>query len=315
MLPRRMRVLYITTYHRTGGWLAEALAADSAADVVLEEAVGVPTGLARLRDEIFDAVLVSHEPGELDALDLLEVLRTGGSDEPIVVLGAQSEQELTALAYEVGADAYLCVNTTTTRTLLWTVARSMERRQLLRENQRLAQADRHRLDLEHQEAQRLLEQQRALIHDLEALEQASSTAGASRAETATKPAATSPAALDSQSIPLPPRLVDHYRQLLRAYVIMGSGNLSAEMGGLADLLVAAGVSASQAIQMHLHVLEELVRGLGSRSTRHVLNRADLLALEIMVHLAEGYRQLYQQRLHPPQQQLLPGFDPPAAAAA
>jgi hypothetical protein len=119
--------------------------------------------------------------------------------------------------------------------------------------------------------------------------------------------------LDSQS--LPPRLVDHYRQLLRAYVIMGSGNLSAEMGSLAELLVAAGVSASQTVQMHLHVLEELVRGLGSRSTRHVLNRADLLALEIMVHLAEGYRQLYQQRRHPPHQQLLPGFDQPGEVAA
>ncbi len=63
-----MRVLYVTSYHRTGGWLAEAFAADSAVDVVLEEAVGVAAGMARLRDEIFDAVLISHEPGELDAL-------------------------------------------------------------------------------------------------------------------------------------------------------------------------------------------------------------------------------------------------------
>jgi len=314
MLPRRMRVLYVTTYHRTGGWLAEALAADSAADVVLEEAVGVPAGLARLRDEIFDCVLVSHEPGELDALDLLAVLRTSGSEEPILVLGAQSEQELTALAYEVGADAYLCVNTTTTRTLLWTVARSMERHRLLRENNRLAQADRHRLQMEHHEAERLLEQQRALIHDLEALGR-SAAAGASTGTAAQLAAGSPPGPTDAETIPLPPRLVDHYGQLLRAYVIMGSGNLSAEMSALAELLVAAGVSASQTVQMHLHVLEELVRGLGSRSTRHVLNRADLLALEIMVHLAEGYRRLYQERHRPPQQQLLPGFESPIERAA
>lgn len=314
MLPRRMRVLYITTYHRTGGWLAEALAADSAADVVLEEAVGVPVGLARLRDEIFDCVLVSHEPGELDALDLLAVLRTGGSEEPILVLGAQSEQELTALAYEVGADAYLCVNTTTTRTLLWTVARAMERHRLLRDNHRLAQADRHRLHMEHHEAERLLEQQRALIHDLEALGRTTTAVdaknnAATNGTTAELAAGVLPEPAEAETIPLPPRLVDHYGQLLRAYVIMGSGNLSVEMSALAELLVTAGVSASQTVHMHLSVLEDLVRGLGSRSTRHVLNRADLLALEIMVHLAEGYRKLYQERQRPPQQQLLPGFEP------
>ena len=71
-LPMRMKVLYITTLHRTGGWLAEAFAADSAAQIVLEEVVGVTAGLSRLRDEVFDAVLVSHEPGVLDALDLVE---------------------------------------------------------------------------------------------------------------------------------------------------------------------------------------------------------------------------------------------------
>src|SRR5437868_893791 len=116
MLPLRMRVLYITTYQRTGGWLAEAFAADSAVDVVLEEAVGLAAGLVRLRDEVFDAVLVSHEPGELDALELLSGLRAGGSEQPLVVLGAQSEQEFSAPCYEVGADAYVCVNTVTTRT-------------------------------------------------------------------------------------------------------------------------------------------------------------------------------------------------------
>ena len=66
------------------------------------------------------------------------------------------------------------------------------------------------------------------------------------------------------------------------------------------------------MQLHLLVLEELVQGLGSRSARHVMNRADLLALEVMSHLADGYRQRYHERRHPPQQRLLPGFDWAAA---
>ena len=38
-----------------------------------------------------------------------------------------------------------------------------------------------------------------------------------------------------------------------------------------------------------------------------MTRADLLVLELMVHVAEGYRQRYQERVHPPAQQRLPGM--------
>ncbi|NOY30147.1 MAG: hypothetical protein GXP28_08205, partial [Planctomycetes bacterium] len=83
-LPARMKVLYVTTPRRTGDWLAEAFAADSASRVLLKEVVGESAGLERLRDEVFDAVLLSHEPGELDALDLVEGLRAGGNEEPMI---------------------------------------------------------------------------------------------------------------------------------------------------------------------------------------------------------------------------------------
>ena len=167
-LPPRMRILYIATRQRTGGWLAEALAADSASQVVLEEAVGTAAGLARLRDDAFDAVLVSHEPAEIDALDLIEGYRASGANEPIVVLGMQSEQEMAALCYEVGADGYICVHTTTTRNLVWVVARAVQRHQLVRENHRLSLAEETRLQREHDEAACLLAQQRALLNCISA---------------------------------------------------------------------------------------------------------------------------------------------------
>jgi hypothetical protein len=91
-------------------------------------------------------------------------------------------------------------------------------------------------------------------------------------------------------IELPPALADHYRELLRAYVIMGAGNLATEMSALAELLATAETSAQQAMQLHVEVLEELIQGLGNRSARHVMNRADLLALEVMGQLADRYRQ-------------------------
>ena len=74
------------------------------------------------------------------------------------------------------------------------------------------------------------------------------------------------------------------------------------------MLVVGGVTASQTMQLHIGVLEEMIRALGNRSARHVMNRADLLAMEVMIHLAEGYRQRYLQQTRPLRQLELPGFD-------
>ena len=175
-------------------------------------------------------------------------------------------------------------------------------------------AEQQRLQREHDEAERLLVQQRALICDLEAMRQPSPDATSPGAVSADAPCGTNPGAGDPTARrtqpDLPEELVHHYRELLRAYVIMGSGNLAGELGRLAELLATAGVTARQTMSLHLHAVEELVHGLGARSTRHVMTRADLLVLEIMIHLAERYRERYQERIHPPVQRLLPGFEPP-----
>ncbi len=307
-LPARMKVLYITTLHRTGGWLTEAFTADSAAQILLEEVVGVTAGLSRLRDEVFDAVLISHEPGVLDALDLIEGLRAGGNEEPMILLGSLPAQEIDALCYEVGADDYCCVAETTVRGLLWKFARAIERGQLVRENRRHVLAERQRLQQEHLEAERLLDQQRVLIADLEVIDSGTKTQTDDEeiclegclAKTATAGA--------DAPLELPEALVSHYRELLRTYVIMGAGNLSDEMMELAELLAGSSVSAQRAMQLHVQVLEELVQGLGNRSARHVMNRADLLVLEVMGHMADGYRQRYLERRVPPRQLELPGFE-------
>ena len=39
-----------------------------------------------------------------------------------------------------------------------------------------------------------------------------------------------------------------------------------------------------------------------------MTRADLLVLEVMVHLAEGYQQQYLERAYPPEQLALPGLE-------
>src|SRR5438132_339998 len=91
-LPTRLRALHFTSPRRAAGWLAEAFAVDRAAQVDLEEVQGAAAGLARLRDENFDAVLLEHEPGQLDALELLMALRAAGTQEPLVVLSTGHER-------------------------------------------------------------------------------------------------------------------------------------------------------------------------------------------------------------------------------
>jgi hypothetical protein len=281
-MPARMKVLHITTPQRTGGWLAEAFAADSATQVLLEEVVGQA------------ALLVSHEPGEIDALDLIEGYRAGGAEEPIVVLGAQSEPEMAILCYEVGADGYVCVHASSTRNLIWVVARAVQRHELIDENRRFHQAEQSRLQRENDEARRLLQEQWALVVERDA---GSETADARGVSTETRP----------DVMAFPPELIAHYRELLRTYVMMGSGNLSDELRRLAEVLVGVGLSAQQTVALHLQVVEEMVHGLGARSSRHAMTRADVLAVEIMMYLGEGYRRRYEELFHPPMQRLLPGF--------
>jgi len=289
LLPPRMSVLFVTAPRRTGAWLAEAFANDSACDVRLEEAAGAAAALQRLRERSFDALLIGHEPGEFDALELLDAARAGGSEEPAVVLGLPSEEELAAVCFEAGADAYLCVGTATTRTLLWVVARATERHALIRENRRLTQAQRHWQQREQREAAQLLTDQRGLLRDVESASDAALDGGDLAASGGVMAAFGQRVSQGQAAIAWDEAIKKHYRELLRAHVMMGTGNLSDEMEALATRLADAGISAPQAMQLHLQILEELVRGLGSRSARHVMSRADLLVLEVLVQLAERYR--------------------------
>lgn len=317
-LPAHLRVLYVCDHQRTGGWLADAFASDAAVEVDLHESVGALAALARLRDELFDVVFVTHEPGELDALELVEGCRAAGADEPLIVLGHQSEQEMAVLCYEAGADGYVCVNTGTTRGLIWLAAKALQRCQLVRQNRRLLQAEKQRLRREQEEAERLLRQQQSLIGDLERLRTADQSANLADLESGGFPADRPITPATGDFIPAPPdlpqTLISHYRELLRAYVIMGTGNLAAELRPLAEVLVTAAVSPRDVMRLHVHVAAELIHGLGSRSSRHVITRADLLVVEIMIHMAEAYRARYRESCRPPVQLLLPGTEDFVAAS-
>jgi CheY-like chemotaxis protein len=273
----------VTTAAHPAGWLRECLGFDTATDVEVEEAVGGGEGLASLREESFDAVVVRHQSPELDAVGFVEALRATGADDPLVVVGDQPADDFALPCWEAGADEYVAIASTTPQGMTWVVARAIEWRRMARENRRLAELDRHRLRLEHGEADRLLAQQRELINGLEEL---------TRTCVLESAPATGPDTGEAASrFPLetPHSLVNHYVDLLRAQIIMGSGNLATETSAVVDSLHGLNLPTSRVMQLHLHALETTLRGLGSRSSRHVMARADLLVLEIMLQLAERYR--------------------------
>jgi CheY-like chemotaxis protein len=269
----RVRALAVTSQ----SWLAGVLHQHSVGELGVTETASWAECLELLRDTHFD-VLVLVQPTS-DPAELVEALHGGGHELPVVILGAEASGDAEVAAYAAGAAAYCALPTATAESLAQLLERTVQHAQLTREHRQLTFAERLRTEHEHAEAERLLAEQRSLVHELESMADFEvGVADESRGRV-------SPSTADE----LPANIAAHYAELLQAYVVMGSGSMVNDVQRLAEQLAKAGCSAHRAMQLHLVALEELVHTLGSRSARHVLNRADLLVLEVMVWLAESYR--------------------------
>jgi len=280
-LRRRVRVLWVGGGDDGGEWLRAALAADRACDVELLPAAESAGALRLLREEGVDLILVRHRGGERAALEFAAACRGGGHDEPLLILGDESAAEWQPLCHEAGADDYLCLGQSSVRGLLWQMSRAIARQELTRENQRLRDEQAQRAQREQSEAARHLAEQRAVwVLDDEPVASAP-------LKTANEQAAPSREIHDEHDAE---ELSRRYRELLRSSIIMGTGSLGREVETCAAELIAASCSARELLRRHLDAVEELLRGLGRRSARHVANRAELLLGELLLHLADGYRE-------------------------
>lgn len=285
-LPPGMRLLFITDSQNRPGWLERAFRADRATDVTVQEVADIPEAIELLRHRVYDAVLISHTSDRIDALESLDAVRTSSTaDQPILVLGEASEKDMAPLCYEAGADAYVCMSDATTRGLLWEIARAIERDRLLAENRRLRTVSQHQLKLEQEEARSILAQQTVVLNAITQIESSSPDDSelSERRLAVTLPA--EPINADEPS----DEVVDHYLELLRTYVVMGSGNLESEIDRLTAALARARITLPAAMRLHVMVMEKTIQQLGSRSARHVMNRGGLMAMEVLVKLGEKYR--------------------------
>ncbi|GAB4146382.1 MAG: hypothetical protein Tsb009_19010 [Planctomycetaceae bacterium] len=256
------------------------------------------SALSLLREESFDCLLVgelgetsSNQTGQHErAVEFLRAVRASGCDDPAIYISRTLDDhtQIELISHECAA---LVVPTQwESRALVSCIKRELIRKELIRENHRLVTEQNRRLVRERDEAQHLLDQQRRMIKDLGGLisQLPFGSASNGRQDELTNHAL-------NQPWKLPSELNDFYTELLRTYVIMGSGSLGDEIAQLAELIAKAELTMGDALRLHIQQVESLVQGLGNRSSRHVMARADLLALELMIHLGDCYHRGMKSR--------------------
>jgi len=240
--------------------------------------------LGALRDEHYDCLIIDDSEDALRAPALVEAVDADGCADAVLVLARPGDDQRLAALCRYDCEVLVSPAGWQSRTLPQWIARTIDRSQMVRDNLRLAGADQRRTMRDRDETDQLLEQQRRILHE-----------HADAARLLTDVPSESHAGFDEQLCKVPAAVLAVYQDLLRSYVMMGTGNMAGEIRKLAQLLVLAGLSPTAALHVHLERVEELVRGLGSRSSRHVMSRADLFAMELMIEIGECYRQKSEHR--------------------
>ncbi len=303
-LPTRLRLLCVG--RQQPSWVNLTLQFD-AEGCHEPQFLWVSTGreaLGVLSDQSFDCVLVSSfssaatfpemadSDETIDAVSLVKSIRAGGYDDPLILIASKLDEFCWAEVCRENCDILITANRWECSALVPVIQRAIERVELMHENHRLAVGNHRRLVRERDEAEHLLAQQRQILGELERLAGMNAEESRVRSASGLDVDTVGPAS-DAESGPTWQRfsqeVAGYYHELLRTYVIMGSGTLGPEIAKVAELMSLAGLKPHEGMQVHLERVEALVRGLGNRSARHVMARADLMALELMMHLGECYQ--------------------------
>ena len=229
--------------------------------------VTASAALERLAEEAFDCIVVINAAGELrprgiDALGFCTAVRAAGSTEAVLVLSVSATDALWKTACETEVELYVGPALWRSNTLLQLIDRAIQQRTATRQTQRQISADRQDLDRKREDCAELIRHQRQLIHGTLANQ------------------------LGSLDGVLPPELPLIYRELLRTYVMTGTSSFATEMSKLAHTFALAHLTPRQVLQLHLDQLELLVKGIGQRSARHIIDRANIMCLELLLLLCE-----------------------------
>ena len=294
-LPTGFRLLCVAPHEPS--WIALSLKLDAVGchDARLRWVSTSAEAMTVLRNDVFDSIAICHESAaqsfEWDSINLLRAIRASGCDDAVVMLTPNTDDQLAIACYEERAELLVSPQLWGSRVLVAAIQQALRAVEMRRENHRLAVVSQRRLVRDRDEADHLLQQQRSIVRELELL-----TCRLSPDETAqvfeheSLVATNQAACVGRVPMTVPEEIKSFYQELLRTYVIMGSGSLGGEIAQLAQVLAKVGLSPRDTLSLHLERVEQLVSGLGNRSTRHVMGRADLLVLELIMHIGECYQQ-------------------------
>jgi hypothetical protein len=301
-LPARLRLLCIANCEPSWINLTLQLNANGCHEPHFRWVSSGRESLAVLRDQCFDCVLIhvdeaeSRRSGQVElaspteAVALIQSVRGGGYDDPLILITPRLNDTDWGEICRHDCEIVITPHQWDSPALVSVIRCAVERVELRRENHRLSVGNHRRLVRERDEAEQLLSQQRQILEDLSRLSETVSTRDIELSADDSAPNETlTPSTAGPSWQRFSTEIASFYHELLRAYVIMGSGGLTVEIAKVAELIAFTGLKPREAMQLHLERVEALVRGLGSRSSRHVMARADLMALELMIHLAESYQ--------------------------
>lgn len=281
-LPMQLRVLCYSLTEPSWDRLAVRLQESGCREPRFQWTDNARQSLVRLRAESFDLVLAFVESHDQEAmrntLSIAQAMRTSGQDDAFLIVTDSCRDSDASQLLGLNCELLVTDGLWASGAVLPAICKAVAQVDVQRDNQRLGTAHHRRVMLERDEALRLLQQQREMI---EARQFAPGHSESERAE------------------PVPDSVLESiqplYDELLRTFVIMGSGSLETEIADLVELMDVAGFGPHEALQLHLKRVESLVSGLGQRSSRHVMSRADVMALELMTNLADRfYRRLNSQ---------------------
>ncbi|WP_339729092.1 hypothetical protein [uncultured Gimesia sp.] len=290
LIPPRLKVLFVSAQRPVWVSLALRLDAVGCTEPRLEWASTSEEALTLLRNDSFDCLLLRIDSEtKTNQLELLNAIRMSGCHEPVVLMLASPDDQVVLAACENQAEVLISPALWESPALLGVMQRAMWVHELQEQNHRLQVDNHRRLVRERDEAERLLNQQRNMVEELQTLAEPNEFDESERDLLLRGSQVQTGLPESSDECLIPQEVQDYYHELLRTYVIMGSGSLKEEILQIAELLAAVNLTPHHVLEFHLECVEVIVRGLGNRSSRHVMSRADLLALEMMIHLGECYQ--------------------------
>ncbi len=296
LLPPLLRLLCIGTDEPSWVNLTLQLDAEGCSEPQYRWVASSQAALTLLRDESFDCVFIgvdlkTHRVGQDVPLELLRSIRAGGCSDPVILISSIVDDTWWNECHRHDCELLVTDKLWDSSAIVSLLKQAIFRSDLRQETHRLSIAQHRRLIRERDEAEHLLNQQRQILAELQLLARQNEKVVRGQHVTHTDRADASASDIVESQPPAGAQFAEYYAELLRSYVIMGSGSLAGEIAKFAEILVLTGLTPREAMQLHLQHVEELVRGLGSRSTRHVIARADLLALELMIHVGESIQRL------------------------